>query len=46
MSSFIDNDLKEGIFDNKRSHNYLDGGAPFYRCYECAGEEEYMAVGR
>jgi alpha-methylacyl-CoA racemase len=33
-----------GQWSDRRSDNLLDGGAPFYRCYECA-DGGYMAVG-
>ena len=33
-----------GQWTNERESNLLDGGAPFYRCYETA-EGKYMAVG-
>ena len=36
--------LSQGGWSDQRSANFLDGGAPFYRCYEaaCGG---YLAVG-
>ncbi|MGH3657949.1 MAG: CoA transferase, partial [Micromonosporaceae bacterium] len=33
-----------GVWSDERSANLLDGGAPFYDTYECAGGE-YVAVG-
>ena len=33
-----------GIWTTEREDNLLDGGAPFYRCYETA-DNKYMAVG-
>jgi len=33
-----------GSWSNKRGSNLLDGGAPFYRAYECA-DGKYVAVG-
>ena len=36
--------LPSGQWVDKRAHNLLDGGAPFYRCYECA-DGGHVAVG-
>ena len=33
-----------GILRNERGANLLDGGAPYYRCYQCA-DGEYIAIG-
>jgi len=33
-----------GAWRDERGANLLDGGAPFYRCYECA-DGKYVAVG-
>lgn len=33
-----------GLWTDRRQANLLDGGAPFYRCYETA-DQKYMAVG-
>lgn len=33
-----------GLWQDRRSSNYIDGGAPFYRVYETA-DGEFMAVG-
>ncbi|GGM55112.1 CoA transferase [Longimycelium tulufanense] len=33
-----------GLWRDERGVNLLDGGAPFYRCYECA-DGRYVAVG-
>ncbi|ROT97365.1 CoA transferase [Altererythrobacter sp. FM1] len=33
-----------GMWRDGRGDNLIDGGAPFYRCYECA-DGEYIAVG-
>lgn len=33
-----------GSWSDRREDNLLDGGAPFYRCYQCA-DGEYIAVG-
>ena len=36
--------LQQGIWDLQRAHNMLDGGAPYYRCYETA-DGKAIAVG-
>lgn len=33
-----------GVWDEQRGHNLLDGGAPFYSCYACA-DGSFVAVG-
>ncbi len=33
-----------GLWTNERQSNLLDGGVPYYRCYETA-DQKYMAVG-
>jgi alpha-methylacyl-CoA racemase len=33
-----------GVWDDRRASNLLDGGAPFYRCYQTA-DGEWLAVG-
>ncbi len=33
-----------GLWSDDREANLLDGGAPFYRCYECA-DGKFLAVG-
>ncbi len=33
-----------GMWNNSRGNNLLDGGAPFYRCYQCKCGK-FMAVG-
>jgi alpha-methylacyl-CoA racemase len=35
---------QQGIWTDKRTDNIVDGGAPFYRCYETA-DAKYVAVG-
>jgi alpha-methylacyl-CoA racemase len=35
---------KEAIWSGERGTNTLDGGAPYYRCYECK-DGRYMSVG-
>jgi alpha-methylacyl-CoA racemase len=36
--------LESGIWKDERGVNLLDGGAPFYDCYQCA-DGEWVAVG-
>lgn len=36
---------KEPVWSGERGTNLLDGGCPFYRCYECKDAGKYMAVG-
>ena len=36
--------LDSGMWNDKRGANLLDGGAPFYRCYETK-DNKYVAVG-
>lgn len=33
-----------GAWSNRRGENFLDGGAPFYACYECS-DGGYIAIG-
>ena len=36
--------LHQGVWDGQREHNMLDGGAPYYRCYETK-DGKAVAVG-
>ncbi|UYV35741.1 CoA transferase [Rhodobacteraceae bacterium D3-12] len=36
--------LEHGIWDTQREHNMLDGGAPYYRCYETS-DGKWLSVG-
>ncbi|KAG5655224.1 hypothetical protein KAF25_001977 [Fusarium avenaceum] len=36
---------KEPGWDGERGTNLLDGGCPYYQCYECKDEGKYMSVG-
>lgn len=36
--------LQTGIWDTQREHNMLDGGAPYYRCYETL-DGKWISVG-
>ena len=37
--------LKTPTWDGERGTNVLDGGSPFYGCYECKDAGKYIAVG-
>ncbi len=36
--------LQSGVWDTQREHNMLDGGAPYYRCYETS-DGKWISVG-
>lgn len=36
--------LQTGVWDTQREHNMLDGGAPYYRCYETS-DGKWISVG-
>ncbi|KAH7142775.1 alpha-methylacyl-CoA racemase [Dactylonectria estremocensis] len=36
---------KESVWSGERGTNLLDGGCPYYRCYECKDAGKYMSVG-
>ncbi|KAK9418773.1 putative CoA-transferase family III domain-containing protein [Seiridium unicorne] len=36
---------KESIWNGEKGSNLLDGGYPYYRCYECKDAGKYMSVG-
>lgn len=36
--------LQSGIWETQREHNMLDGGAPYYRCYETS-DGKWISVG-
>lgn len=44
IMSLIHSLRASGIWQDKREANIIDGGTPFYRCYETA-DGEFMAVG-
>ena len=44
LSSFVHAGRATGLWSGPRGTNLLDGGAPFYRCYE-ASDGGYLAVG-
>jgi alpha-methylacyl-CoA racemase len=37
--------VKMPMWNGERGTNTLDGGAPYYGCYECKDEGKYMSVG-
>ena len=36
---------KEPVWSDARGSNLLDGGCPYYRCYECRDSGRYVSVG-
>ncbi|CAN0022344.1 unnamed protein product, partial [Chrysoparadoxa australica] len=44
MMGLIHGMIAQGLWQAERGVNWLDGGAPFYRCYACA-DGGYVAVG-
>ncbi len=44
MMGMVHGQIGTGIWENKRQANWLDGAAPFYRCYEC-GDGKFLSVG-
>ena len=44
MMGLIHSMLAQGTWSETRGANWLDGGAPFYRCYECACGG-YLSIG-
>jgi alpha-methylacyl-CoA racemase len=36
---------KESVWDAPRGTNLLDGGCPYYRCYECQDDGKFVSVG-
>ena len=44
MMGMLHGHMAQGLWQNKREANRLDGAAPFYRCYECR-DAKYIAVG-
>lgn len=44
MAGLIYGMLGRGMWQDKRASNLLDGGAPFYKCYETA-DGRYLSVG-
>jgi len=43
MMGMIHSMLAQGTWINKRENNFVDGGAPYYRCYTCA-DGKYLSV--
>lgn len=44
MMGMIHSMLAQGTWVNTRENNFVDGGAPYYRCYTCA-DAKYLSVG-
>lgn len=44
MMGLLHGMMAQGKWTTTREANWLDGGAPFYRCYECA-DGKYISVG-
>jgi alpha-methylacyl-CoA racemase len=44
MMGVVHGFLGQGFWQNKRQSNFLDGAAPFYRCYQCS-DGKYISVG-
>ena len=44
LMGYIHNMIADGSWINKRESNLLDGGAPFYRCYQTK-DGKFLAVG-
>ena len=44
MMGMIHSMLAQGTWVNNREDNFVDGGAPYYRCYTCA-DGKYLSVG-
>jgi alpha-methylacyl-CoA racemase len=44
MMGMIHSMLAQGTWVNERETNFVDGGAPYYRCYTCA-DGKYLSVG-
>ena len=44
MMGMIHSMLAQGTWVNQREDNFVDGGAPYYRCYTCS-DGKYLSVG-
>ncbi len=44
MMGMIHSMVTQGTWTNNREENFVDGGAPYYRCYTCA-DGKYLSVG-
>ena len=44
MMGLIQTMISQGLWTDNREDNFIDGGAPWYRCYTCA-DSKYVAVG-
>ena len=45
LATFVRYGLKTPMWDGARGTNTLDGGCPYYGCYECKDAGRYMSVG-
>jgi alpha-methylacyl-CoA racemase len=45
LATFPRYGLKTPLWNSQRGTNTLDGGCPFYGCYECRDAGKYMSVG-
>ncbi len=43
MMGMVHGEIGQGSWENARESNWLDGAAPFYRCYECS-DGKYLSV--
>ena len=44
MMGMIHSMLSQGLWVNQREDNFVDGGAPYYRCYSCS-DGKFLSVG-
>lgn len=44
MMGLVQSMLASGNWTREREDNFIDGGAPYYRCYECS-DGKYLSVG-
>lgn len=44
MMGLVHGQIGQNIWEQKRASNWLDGAAPFYRCYEC-NDGKFISVG-
>ena len=44
MMGMIHSMLTQGLWVNQRENNFVDGGAPYYRCYSCS-DGKFLSVG-
>ena len=44
QAQVIQSMLAQGLWTEERADNFIDGGAPYYRCYRCS-DGKYLSVG-